>query len=748
MNLKTILSALFILGANPLWSQISGHVYLYENGKQVPASFAEVYWEGTTVGTTTNEEGFFEIQKVNGHNTLIAQFTGYEPMSKIMISRKGTTNFVLIPISTELNDVTVTGESLATQVNAKAAGLHFEMDSKELRKAACCNLSESFETNASIDVSFSDGITGTKQIEMLGLSGKYALIQRENIPFARGLNAQNGLSYVPGPFIESIQVTKGLSSVLNGYESITGQINVEYFKPETAPQLLLNVFGNTGGRNEINLMVRDSWKDVSEAHNLTLLHFSSVPFAQDRNNDGFADISNGRQLNLMNRTHYHIGDNWEGQFGILLIDDLRQGGQLNYLENTESNFWGFSNSERRLEVFGKTGYLFPNKELRSLGIIYRGSLQSRNASYGYRETDFQENSFYLNTILHDFIGSLEHQFKTGISLQIDDVSEALNYVSPILNPNSVVTNLYEHSRQEIVPGAYFEYSFEPHDNFSLVAGLRADYNSYFEKAYASPRLQMRYKLNRNTTFRLSGGRGLRSPNRLAENSSILASSRDLVFWDRYFSPEIAWNSGFSWNQNLVFGETLIRWNTDVFFTWFEQKMVTDLDFDPRKAFILSREGSNSISMLSQMDYTYKDKLDLRLAYKYLRSQDRFFDGLALAYQVPLHRAFFNVGYAISESFKLDATLNWFGSKRLPSTVKSPEAFKQAAESPDYFTVNSQVNYTYKKFEFFVGADNLFDFRQEQPIVNADNPWTPYFDSNFIWGPIFGRNIYAGLYYSF
>ncbi len=741
MNTRFIICALLLLGAIPAWSQINGYVYLFEDGQQNPAPFAEVYWEGTTVGTTTNEDGFFEIEKVAGKTTLIAQFAGFQPMSKVIISRKGSTNFVLIPENTELDDVTVSAEALATRINAQAAGLHFEINNKELRKAACCNLSESFETNASIDVSFSDGITGTKQIEMLGLAGKYALIQRENIPFARGLNARNGLSYVPGPFIESIQVTKGLSSVLNGYESVTGQINVEYYKPENAPRLLLNVFGNTGGRNEVNLMVRNSWKAENEAHNLTMLHFSSIPFAQDRNEDGFADLTTGRQLNLLNRTHYRLGENWEGQLGLLFIDDLREGGQMDFLSGAEGINWGFSTSERRMELFGKNGYIFPEEQLRSLGIIYRASYHSRNSTFGNRVASFDETSFYLNTILHDYIGNLEHQFKTGLSFQADLLSESL-----VQNP--IDSTLYNHKREEIVPGAYFEYSYESGEDFSLVAGLRADYNSFFKAAYLSPRLQVRYQLNRNSTFRLSGGRGQRSPNRLAESSSALASSRKLVFADNYRFPEVAWNAGFSWNQNLIFGETLIRWNTDAFYTWFESKLIMDLDYDPQVAYILNRSGSNSFSVLSQMDYTFKDKLDLRLAYKFLRSEDQFLEEKNLAYQVPMHRAFFNASYAPVENWKIDATLNWFGSKRLPKSLLSPSEFRQAEQSPDYFTVNAQINYTYKSFEFFTGVDNLFDFRQENPIVNSEQPYAPYFDSNFVWGPIFGRNIYAGLYFKF
>jgi len=733
------LTICFLTVGGSLWGQIDGYVFLFEEGQQIPAPLAEVYWEGSEIGTTTDENGYFQIQKPAKFNRLSARFTGFETMTKVIISRKGSTNFVLIPKQSELDEVSVEGSALATQVNVQAAGLHYEINTKELRKAACCNLAESFETNASIDVSFSDAITGTKQIEMLGLAGKYALIQRENVPFARALNSQDGMAFIPGPFIQSIQVTKGLSSVINGFESLTGQINVEYFKPETGPKLALNIFGNAGARNEVNLMIRDHWKDDAKAHNTTMLHYSSIPFAQDRNNDGFADISTGRQLNGMHRTHYTFGDSWEGQVGISLVDNLREGGQIDYLESEDSGNWGFRSSDQRFELFGKTGYVFQEEQLRTLGTIYSFNRQSRSSNFGDRVLNFEQSSFYLNTILHDFIGNLEHQFKTGLSFQADIITEEARHQRQ-LSP------AYLHNRTELVPGAFFEYNYIEGDIFSLVLGARADYNSFFEQLYFSPRLQAKYQLSRNTTLRLSGGRGQRSPNRLAENVRVFASSRNLVFSDEYTNPEVAWNSGFSWSQNIIINDFLLRWNTDIFYTWFESKVVLDLDYDPLQAYVLNRSGSQSLSILSQLDYTFKDKLDLRLAYKYLRSEEVFLEGRDLNYGIPLNRAFFNAAYTFYEDWKIDGTLNWFGQKRLPKTSLSPVEFQQAGESPSFFTVNAQVNYTHKRFEFFAGVDNLLNFRQENPIVNSQNPFDPYFDSNFVWGPIFGRNLYLGMYF--
>lgn len=729
------LSLLFIVARG----QISGTVYLLEDGEKVKTAGVNVYWENSETGVTTDENGFYSLERVPGKNTLVASFIGFESQKKVVISRVGTINFVLKSDAALLQEAEVKGRAKATQIDRKAAGLNYRIDESELRKAACCNLSESFETNASVDVSFNDAVSGTKQIEMLGLAGKYALIQRENIPFVRGLNGINGLSYIPGPFIESIQLTKGLSSVINGYESITGQINAEYYKPETAPHFLLNAFANQGGRSELNLL--GSFSTGEHLKHSTMLHLSTTPFSQDRNDDGFADIANGSQLNLLHRAHFRTHNGWEGQIGFNVVQDKKRGGQMEFLAQNDANqgpYWGFESTDERAELFGKLGYAFQDEVYRSIGFIYSASFQNRSSQFGQRGTEAELANFYVNAIFQDIIGTTAHKYHTGLSLLADDYSEGLD---------SLGANLYGHSRQEIVPGAFAEYSFEPNEDFTLIAGIRVDYNSYFEEAYFTPRLNIRYAPGRLTTLRIGGGRGQRTANKLAENNSVLASSRQLSFVNSEYRPEVAWNTGFSFDQFIPLGEKQLRYTADIFFTWFETKLVTDLDYSPNNAFIYYQRGSRSLSFMNQLDYEPIKGLNLRLAYKYLRSEDQFLEGLNLAYQIPEHRAFINASYESAKKWKFDMSLNWFGAKRLPSTRLSPTEFKQRDFSPSYLTVDGQINKEWKKFEFFAGVNNLFDFRQGDPIVNAGQAFSPYFDSNFVWGPIFGRNIYLGLYYT-
>lgn len=722
--------------------QISGTVTGSENGQSLPVPGAHVFWEGTETGTVTDEKGFYSLEKPSGSTFLVVHALGYQTMKKSVLARKGTLNFTLEQESSQLEEVTVHGEAKATTVDLKSPGLSYNLDDKELRKAACCNLSESFETNASVDVSFTDAVTGTRQIEMLGLAGKYALIQRENIPYARGLNANAGLQFIPGPFVESLQLTKGLASVVNGYESLTGQINVEFVKPKPKTDLLLNGYVNQGGRLEGNLILS---QPISKKVETSLLaHYSEIPWAQDMNKDGFADIPVGRQLNLMNRWRYTLGTDWHGQIGITWVDERRESGQLPDVHNSESGHtaghepWIYRSDNRRAEVFGKNGYAPAGKDY-SLGFVYSLSRQETQAVLGQRDLSANQNSLYLNLIYQDELGSKKHELRTGLSYQLDEVTEALT--GPLISGGSLSPD-----RLESVPGIFAEYSFEPNPRLTLVSGLRADAHNLFGW-FLTPRLHLRYMPSDRSTWRIGGGRGQRTASPITENLNGLASNRVFVLADPAMRRETGWNAGASYTLNFSMAGRAGSWTTDVYYTWFEQKLIADFDYRPQEFWLYYRPGSQSTSVLTQLDWQVLPKLDARLAYKFLYSTEAFYRGDDLAFRVPQHRAFLNLSREFGKGWKADLTGNWFGPARMPGTESNPEVYRREALSPDFFTVHTQINKSWKSgWEAYVGVENLFNYRQENPIVAADNTGSAYFDTNQVYGPIFGRMVYAGFYY--
>lgn len=718
-------------------AQISGHVYGIENGSKVPLVGASVHWEGTEISTQTDSTGAYTISKPSGVNYLVVQSIGYATEAKSILSRRGTVDFTLGEDGGILAETEVIGKANATTVDLKSAQFSFKLDKKELRKAACCNLSESFETNASLDVNYADAVSGTKQIEMLGQAGKFALIQRENVPYARGINASLGFHFIPGPFVESIQLTKGLSSVINGYESLTGQINVEFEKPDGDTDFFFNAYGNQGSRVEGNVGFSTP---LSENVATTLLvHYSDIPIAQDNNGDGFADMPTDNLFNVFNKYRYFINDEWGGQIGFNYTVDERNGGQLEDIYDGAQP-WVFKQNNERIEIFGKNGYAPADHHHRSLGLIYNVSQQTQKSTYGLRQLEAKQQSAYFNAILQDHLGSEEHMIKTGVSYQFDRISEKLDSIGGV--------NLYDQSRDESVPGVFAEYSYEPSLLFTFVGGVRVDYHNLFGW-FVTPRAYVKYMPTEETTFRLGGGRGQRTANLLTETQSSLASSRTLqVNTLDPISPEIGWNVGFSYAQLFALGGWNGTFTTDVFYTWFEQKLITDYDWMPGEYALYYAQGSESLSFLTQLDVSPVEELDVRLAYKYLHAVDAFAGGELTAYQIPSHRAFLNAGYAFPLDFTLDATLNWFGERRLPGTVSLPETFGAVNYSPSFFTLNSQLNKTFKGgWEVYIGAENLLDFRVENPIVGAQNPWASDFDTQQVYGPIFGRMFYLGVNYT-
>ena len=140
------------------------------NGEVSPVAGANVYWLGTTRGTSTDADGAFTLPVVASTRRLVVHHAAYRA-DTLTVGTEATLLITLQPLVREVEGVQTTGERSGITMDYLSAAPVQRITAKELGKAACCNLAESFETNPSVDVSFTDAITGTKQIEMLGLSG-------------------------------------------------------------------------------------------------------------------------------------------------------------------------------------------------------------------------------------------------------------------------------------------------------------------------------------------------------------------------------------------------------------------------------------------------------------------------------------------------------------------------------------------------------------------------------------------------
>ena len=709
-----------------------------DTGTELPIIGANVYWAGTTTGTTTDIDGYFSLDKAQAGTPLVVSYVGYNN-DTLMIADKKHVEIVLSD-ATMMREVTITYRKRSTDVSFLSTGKMQVIGEKELLKAACCNLSESFDTNPTVDASATDAVTGTRQIKMLGLAGPNIQITREGIPDIRGLSAIYGLTFTPGPWIQSININTGAGSVVNGFESIAGQIDVSLKKPDQSERFYLNLYGNGMSRQEANVNFSHRFNDnVSTG---LLLHGNRTPQVHDNNFDNFLDHPIQEQYIGINRWKFYGKDGLEGQFGVKVTSLDTKSGQVGFDHETDKgseHVWGARIGIKKYEGWAKIGKVFPSKPYASVGLQLAGSYFEQDAYFGHRDFDGKQTSLYSNLIYQSIITDTRHNFKTGLSFQYDLYDENVNQA--------------EYDRKEVVPGAFFEYQFEPNERLSIVAGLRGDvHNNY--GAFVTPRLHVRYKPNDETVFRLSGGRGQRTASIFAEQIGAFATSRQfIVEMEDVTNPygldaEVSWTAGFNFARELKITDRSILFQFDVYHTNFSNQIVADYDASPQQLRFYNLDGksySNSIQV--QADYELLPGFDVRLAYRFNDVKTTYGDQTLEKPLTGRERAFMNLQYETKNSWSFDFTLNWQGAKRLPSTLSNPEQYQVDAYSPSYFMSNMQISKSWnKKFDIYIGAMDLFDYKQDDPIISVDNPFSDYFDSSIVWAPIFGREIYAGIRY--
>ena len=638
----------------------------------------------------------------------------------------------------KLDEVIIRQRQKSTTINMIDPIKKEKIGARELLKAACCNLSESFETTPSVDVAFTDAVTGYKQIQMLGLAGPYTLITRENIPDARGLSAVTGLTFTPGTWIEGMQLSKGTGSVVNGYEGVAGQINVEWKKPfeEKDEKWLFNLYQNSQGRTEGNIVHRMELSD--ELSTNIFLHAKSQWMKTDQNNDGFLDQPLDKQFVGANRWFWFGSHGWEIQGGVKAVYVENAGGQWDYEKGTEQttgNPWGFQLNMQRYEGWAKIGHMF-HRPATSIGLQLSASYHKQDALYGRRNYDAKQKSYYANLIYQSYISNTNHIIKTGLSTVADQYEE-------VWDGNNF-------NRTEIVPGAFAEYAYNG-KKFNIVAGLRGDYHNLFG-AFVTPRLHIRYAPFERSVFRASIGRAQRTANIFAENMGYMASNRAFIIQsnetDKAYGldPEVAWNYGINFTQKFQLDYRDGALSVDYYYTDFKNQIVTDVE-DPHSVSFYNLDGrSFANSLQAQLDYELIHNLDLRLAYRWYDVRTTYSNTLKEKPLIAAHRAFANVGYETRNKWKFDYTVQWVGSKRIPSLhAHHGSGVTSEDRSPDFVQMNAQISKSWKdKFEIYAGVENLTNYMMHDPVINAGAPYETGFDASMIWGPIMGRNIYAGM----
>lgn len=730
-----ILLVVFInISLRSIAQKLSGVVYeLQDDQHKNPLPGANVYWLENLQGNATDLDGRFELSKPSkGRNTLVVSYIGYQGDTLVIEKDQHQVEIVLAALNT-LTEAVITvwqPDKFLSRLDPIATEV---ITTGELLRAACCNLSESFETNASVDVNYADAVSGAKTIQLLGLAGTYTQMMTENFPNLRGLASAYGLGYVPGPWMESIQVSKGASSVLNGYESITGQINVEFKKPHDSETFYLNLFGDHMGRVEANanaaVKLNEHWSTAVFGHYDERFH------KDDMNHDSFMDQPLVRQFNFFNRWEFLGKRPWHIQFGAKILDENRVSGQMDFdpdkQQEQQPGVYGIEVETRRYEGFAKIGRVFEQRRETSFGFINNVTWHDQQSSFGRNQYLGRQLSWHSNFIFSTYIYTLDHKISAGWSLNYDDFDERFN-------DSSFVS-------RETVPGLFAEYTFAIPEKFTLLAGMRVDIHSEFG-AFLTPRLHLKYHPDRHTTIRASVGRGTRTAHVLAENStSVMASSRSIIVTET-LKQEKAWNAGINISRHFEIGERELIVSADFYRTDFINQVIMDMDSDLGAIYFYNLDG-RSFSNSFQIEVTANpvDRLDVTLAYRLNDVKATYNGELMRKPLVNRYKGLLTASYKTRmNKWQFDLTTQLNGDSRLPDTDQNPEEYRRGDRSPAYVVINTQVSRFFRKWDIYVGVENLTGFVQEDPIIAADDPFGLYFDASMVWGPIVGRKFYAGL----
>ena len=724
-----LLGMLLIFSASITHAQIKGIVYRQDSTKNFPLENAKIRLMRANQGVFSTKEGRFELVLPKQlPDTLVISAMGYLSDS-IPVTKEDrfiSISIVLLPISTKPEIVYLLRQK-SHQIS-KMKTLHVEeINSGELRKAACCNLSESFETNASVDVNITDAVSGAKKIQMMGLDGVYTQIQMENIPYLRGLESSFGLQSIPGTWIESIQITKGTGNVVNGYESMAGLVNLEVKKPSEMEKFYFNAYQNRFGRSEMNI---NAGTKINQKWSSGILGHASSMFGNiDHNKDGFRDIPMGDNIALMNRWAFQ-GKKMEAQFGFNVYQDRKTGGQISFYRDNP-NGYGVVMNARHADVYAKTGF-FTKKPLRSFGVVYNLKYQNVNGAFGIRDFQGEEKRAYVNAIFDDIIGTSDHKIKLGASfvgLQIRQKVQTL-----------------EQLRTEIVPGIFAEYTYTG-ARLSAVLGARYDQHLTYGRQ-CSPRIHAKYALTQRADLRITAGKGWRVPNYMIDNISLLANSKTWIA-PAEIKPEISWNAGISLVKEFTIFEKNGNISMDFYRTIFQNQLIVDRDV-ALDAIVFQNLANSSYSNSFQVEWSYSPlkNFDLRLAYKHLDVKAMYDGVMRQQVMIPKNRGFVNLAYrSRNKRWEFDATCTVYGSARLPLELQASGIEQHDEQSPVYPMINAQITHIYKKWNFYLGGENLANFKQANPIIDAQNPFGSSFDANRVWGPIMGWNVYVGVRFS-
>lgn len=724
---------LLLVNSSNAQEKIKGTVFGIEEGIHSPITGASVQWINTTTGTNTNNDGKFELSTENiSDKRLIVSMIGY---MKDTISVNTSKELTVVLRSITTSEILVEEDKSSNTISKNVVKTEV-LSQNEFKKASCCDLSGCFGSNSSVEVAVTDIVTNTKEMQILGLDGSYTQILIDGIPNMSGLTSKYGLNSIPGTLINKINISKGANSVLQGYESISGIINVELKDFNSSEKFLLNGYVNNMLEKHVNTNYAKSWDKWSTIFSG---HTAQKPDRLDENGDGFMDVPLVTRYMGYNKWKFEDEDN-EVMFdaAVQYVNEKRIGGQKGFNQDNEGSntIYGQTVDVNSLKLYSKFGKVLENNDQVKGFVSY--DVYDDLSYYGITRYNGKQKSLYANMFYETELFT-NNMLKGGVSYRHELIDEDINFTHPT---NKTYAGTY--NKKESVPGVFVENMFNGLKNsFTLISGVRLDLHNKYNTV-VTPRVLAKYELTPETIFRVSFGTGFRTINLFNEYSNLFSSGRDIVI-EEELNPEKVVNFGVNLVQYFTMGDVHADLVVDYYRTNFINKIIPDYNSNSSTVTFENLHGS-AVSDVFQVETNIRPfkNLDIKNSYKYNTVQ-YVQNGIAEdAPFIPKHKILSNISYSFDENkWGANVSMNWFGTQLLPDTKSNPIEYQQTSESESFAVFNAQLNRNWESFEFYVGLENIFDFKQDNPIVSANNPFGQYFDTSFIWGPVKGREIYAG-----
>lgn len=752
---------------------LTGRVIEVESGQ--PLIGATLYWKNTTSGTTSSTDGAFSIKRIHGFDTLVVDFLGYD-IVELELADKDENNITieLRPSAVDIDEVVVEGQQRGNYAKTSGITRQEQISFAGLCKMACCSLAESFENSASVTVGYSDAISGARQIKMLGLAGTYTQILDENRPIMQGAGAAYGLSYTPGMWLNSIQVSKGVASVTAGHEAITGQINLEHRKPTDDERLFLNLYFDSELRPEINLSTALPLTKNKSLSTVIMVHGSMHPMSHDDNGDSFVDMPKSHQINVANKWLWQTPEGVQVRWGWKYLQENRLGGQHGYkrdlydemMSDPLNNLYGSNIHNRNINAYLKAGIPIGYERTftgdmadavqNNIAFIADYDNYLTDSYFGLNTVDVEENTFRFNaTYAHYF--TQRSSLNAGASFYAR--MAANNYVQKSVATDGAISQPWDFMGKSTLlePGIFAEYTYNIEEKFSLVVGLRGDYSMmngkyYYDvkpEALITPRSHIKWNITPRTTLRASAGMGYRRQNLVTDNIWMMTTSRNIVN-NVTDDMERAATFGGSLAQTFpLASDDQATISFDYFRTQFFNTMVFDQETADNTILMYNSDG-RSFTDNYQVDFNWTPfrGFDLFATFRYTNAKmtvER--DGKSYLVERPLtsrYKGLINIQYSVRR-WVFDVTAQLNGPMRLPELDGNlDKAMNKPTLSPIYPMFFAQVSYKVSNFTVYAGCENIGNFKQPHPIVGGDAPYAPGFNSSMVWGPLTGVKGYIGI----